>query len=191
MIVRSHALPRGRGLPQGASSTKSIRWNAFSLAGLSLGALFAWSLATPALAQVVEGEEHCVVNVRSDDHLNMRTKPNSGSKVVTTLAYGTCGITVTGPCKTSWCPVEDGHFSGWVNSRYLSMVSPALYCVTGVVPGDRLNLRAFPSTQSRVIKRLSRQQCDIAFLPYATGNWQKIRVIGFEGWVNRRYVSGQ
>jgi hypothetical protein len=71
------------------------------------------------------------------------------------------------------------------------MVSPALYCVTGVARGDRLNLRAFPAATSRIVTRLSRNQCDIAFLPYATGTWQKVRVDGYEGWVNRRYVSAE
>jgi len=71
------------------------------------------------------------------------------------------------------------------------MVSPSLYCVTGVAPDDRLNLRAWPSPQSKVLARLPRNQCDIAFLPYARNGWQKIRVAGWEGWVNRRYLSGQ
>ena len=70
-------------------------------------------------------------------------------------------------------------------------MSPSLYCVTGVAPGDRLNLRAWPSPQSKVLVRLSPNQCDIAFLPYARNGWQKIRVAGWEGWGTRRYLSGQ
>lgn len=144
-----------------------------------------------ASAQVVEGEEHCVVNVKSSDVLNVRAKANASSKVVTTLRYGECGVVVTGNCQGGWCPVEDGHDAGWVNSRYISMVSPAMYCVTGVQQGDTLNLRGFPSSGSRVITKLPRQRCDIAFLPYSTGAWQKVRVDGHEGWVNRKYVSGE
>ena len=145
----------------------------------------------PATAQVVEGEEHCVVNVTTTDALNVRAKSSANSKVVTTLRYGECGVVVTGPCKGSWCPIEDGHDAGWVNGKYISMVSPALYCVTGVAAGDRLNVRAFPSPGSRVVTVLSRHQCDIALLPYAVGSWQKVRAEGYEGWVNRKYVSGQ
>ena len=44
-----------------------------------------------------------------------------------------------------------------------------------VLAFDVLNMRAFPSAQSRVIHRLGRHECDIAFLPYAVGSWQKIR----------------
>ena len=144
-----------------------------------------------ASAQVVEGEEHCVVNVKTTDVLNIRAKNSASSKVVATLRYGQCGIDVIGFCKGLWCPVEDGHDAGWVNSKFISVVSPALYCVTGVGAGDGLNLRAFPSANSRIVTVLQRHQCEIAFLPYAVGSWQKVRAGGFEGWVNRKYLSGE
>ena len=144
-----------------------------------------------AQAQVVQGEEHCVVNIPATDGLNIRSAPSASSRIVATLPYARCGVMVTGPCQGSWCPVEDGHYAGWVNSRYISMVSPAIYCVSGVARGDVLNLRAYPSPSSRILTGLPRNQCDIAFLPYATGSWQKVRVGGWEGWANRRYLSGQ
>jgi SH3-like domain-containing protein len=151
------------------------------------------ALASPSLAfaQVVVGEEHCVVSVRSNDVLNMRTRPSASSRIISTLRYGQCGVIVMGECQGPWCPVEDGHNAGWVHNRYISMVSPAMYCVAGVARGDVLNLRAYPSARSRVVTKLARNQCDIAFLPYATSGWQKVRVGGYEGWVNRSFVSGQ
>jgi SH3-like domain-containing protein len=145
----------------------------------------------PASAQTVAGEEHCVINIKSSDVLNVRSKGNASSKIVTTLRYGQCGVMVTADCQGSWCPVEANHDTGWVNSRFISMVSPAMYCVDGVAAGDVLNLRAYPSPSSRVVIKLPRHQCDIAFLPYRTGSWQKVRVDGYEGWVNRSFVSGQ
>ena len=146
----------------------------------------------PALADpIVVGDEHCVINVRSDDRLNVREGPGAYYDIVGRWRYAKCGIVVERRCGGSWCRVEDGHIAGWVNRRYLAAVSPSLYCVTGVAAGDRLNLRAYPSASSRILTRLSRRQCDIAFLPFAVGNWQKIRVEGWEGWVNRRYLSGE
>ena len=139
----------------------------------------------------VPGEEHCVVNVRSDDRLNMRAEPNSRSEIVARKRHDECGILVQSECLGSWCSVEDGHSLGWVHRHYIAMVSPAMYCVSGVAPGDVLNVRAYPSPQSRVIARLDRHQCEIAFLPYAVGNWQKVRVSGWQGWANRRYLSGE
>jgi SH3-like domain-containing protein len=163
-----------------------------AIATLILSAAILISLAQFAQAgPVVPGEEHCVVNVRSDDRLNMREQPTARAPVVARKRYAECGLFVTGECTGNWCPVEDGHSLGWVHRYYIAMVSPARYCVTDVAPGDVLNLRAWPSPQSRVIAWLDRHQCEIAFLPYSVGNWQKIRVEGLEGWVNRRYLSGQ
>ncbi len=66
-----------------------------------------------------------------------------------------------------------------------------MYCVTGVAEWDVLNLRAWPTANSRILAELAPNECDIAFLPYAVGSWQKVRAGGWEGWVNRRYLSGQ
>lgn len=154
----------------------------------SAGVLFSGAAGADA---VVVGEEHCVVNVRADDRLNMRDRPSASAPISGRKRYGECGIRVNDECRGNWCPVEDGHSLGWVHRHYIAMVSPAMYCVTGVAAGDVLNLRAWPSHQSRVLTELHRHQCDIAFLPYSTGNWQKVRVNGWEGWVNRRYLSGE
>ena len=147
--------------------------------------------ATAADTLVVEGEEHCVVNVATWDRLNVREEPTSAADTVTRLPYGECGIVVTGDAEGSWYPIEDGHYEGWVNGRFISMVSPALYCVSGVDEDDVLNLRAYPSSVSRIVAELAPDQCDIAFLPYAVNGWQKIRVDGEEGWVKRSFVSGE
>lgn len=159
---------------------------------LAISALASLAFSSGAQADpVVQNEEHCVVNVRADDVLNIRERPSANAPIAARKRYDECGILVTDACQGSWCPVEDGHSLGWVHRRYIAMVSPAMYCVAGVAPGDRLNLRAYPSVRSRLLTRLARHQCNIAFLPYAVGNWQKIRVDGWQGWVNRRYVSGQ
>jgi SH3-like domain-containing protein len=66
-----------------------------------------------------------------------------------------------------------------------------MYCVGDISGGQVLNLRAFPSAKSRTVTKLSPHQCDVAFLPYAVGKWQKVRVDGHEGWAIRTYLSGQ
>ncbi|MBB4003226.1 SH3 domain-containing protein [Aurantimonas endophytica] len=161
------------------------------LLGLALLAGAALASSSALAASPIPGEEHCVVNVASDDVLNLRDGRGTSARVLTGKRYGSCGIIVTDACQGSWCPVDDGHYQGWVSGRFIAMVSPARYCVTGVAAGDTLNLRAYPSAQSRVLRRLGRNQSSIAFLPYATGGWQKIRVEGWEGWVNGRFLSGQ
>lgn len=132
-----------------------------------------------------------MINVRSDGLLNLRAQPSASSPILTGWRYGQCRVVVSGNCEGDWCPVEDGHFADWAHRHYLAMVSPALYCVTDVAASDVLNLRAYPSTRSRILVGLRLNQCGIAFLPYATGHWQKARADGWEGWVSRRYLSGQ
>lgn len=161
------------------------------LPALLLAAASLWPPQDARADPVVPGEEHCVVNIPATDALNLRERPGLGSRVLARLRYAQCGVMVTQDCRGNWCPAEDGHHAGWAHRRYLAMVSPATYCVSGVEEWDKLNLRAYPSPSSRIVARLGPRQCDIAFLPYAVGNWQKVRVDGWEGWVNRRYVSGQ
>ena len=147
-------------------------------------------LVSAAEASVVSGEEHCVINVPSWDKLNIRSGPSTKARVVVQKRYGSCGL-VVGNCQAKWCPVEDGHMKGWANSRFLSMVSPSLYCTVNRGRHGIVKLRAFPSPQSRVVVALKRHTCGIAFLPYGRNNWQKVRVNGWEGWVNHTEVSGQ
>lgn len=148
--------------------------------------------AAPAQADpIAEGAEHCVVNVRSDDVLNVRTGPGTPYGVPGGLRHNQCGVFVTGACRGDWCPVEEGHYAGWVHRHYIAMISPAMYCVTGVARWDVLNLRAYPSATSRILAGLAPNACGIAFLPYAVGTWQKIRVDGWEGWANRSYLTAQ
>ena len=148
-------------------------------------------LVPAAEASVIPGEEHCVINVPSWDKLNIRSGPSTKARVVVRKRYGSCGIMVVGDCQAKWCPVEDGHMKGWANHRFLSMVSPSLYCTVNRSRHGVVKLRAFPSPQSRLLVALKRHTCGIAFLPYARNNWQKVRVNGWEGWVNRAEVSGQ
>jgi SH3-like domain-containing protein len=144
-----------------------------------------------ASAEQVVAEEHCVVNVRSSDVLNVRKDVTGTSALIVKLRYNECGVIVTGQCEGNWCPVEAKNRKGWVQRQFVSVVSPSLYCVTGVASNDELNVRAWPSPQSKVTARLRPDQCDIAFLPYSVEGWQKIRVKGLSGWVKRSFVSGQ
>ena len=158
----------------------------------------AWVLIAAGLAAggaaadpVVPEAEHCVVGLPAGDVLNLREGPGTEFPIMTGLPPSQCGVMVTGDCQGSWCPVEDGHYAGWAHRRYLSMVSPAMYCVTRVADDDVLNLRAWPSASSRILARLGPHLCDIAILPFAVGDWQKVRADGWEGWVRRSYLSGE
>ena len=97
----------------------------FLSAAVILGAI-----ATPALATTGPG---ClmVVNVASDDVLNMRARPSAQSRIVDVLVPGQHGIIhLDGTCRpksvawpSRWCPVThyDGGSvtKGWVKARYV------------------------------------------------------------------------
>jgi SH3-like domain-containing protein len=156
-----------------------------TLAFLGLTVLSGQAAADP----IAGGREHCVVNVRSDDALNMRAQPNARAEIVARKPYGVCGILVTGACRGGWCPVEDGHALGWVNRHYIAAVSAGVYCVANVAANDVLNMRAYPSPESRIVVRLGPQRCGITVLPYRVGSWQKVRAAGRYGWVSSRYLA--
>ena len=145
------------------------------LAAINLGML------SPAIADAIrQGAEHCVVNVRHDDPLNLRSAPNAAARMLSTLPYATCGVIVTGHCRGNWCPVEDGHFAGWVHRHYIAAISGQKHCVTSV---DGAALQVWPSSRSRTLTRLPTNLCELILLPYSVEGWRKVRAGGWEGWL--------
>ncbi|SFG96400.1 SH3 domain-containing protein [Palleronia marisminoris] len=140
--------------------------------------------AAPLLAAPVEpGSEHCVVNVPSDDRLNLREGPGTNAAILARLAYGSCGIVVTGACQGSWCPAEDGHYAGWVHRHYIAALPKVDFCFTAAASTDVRTIRAWPAPHSRALTELPAEQCGIRPLPYAVRDWQKVRAAGWEGWL--------
>lgn len=138
---------------------------------------------TAAADPVRTGEEHCVVNVAPDDPLNLRAGPGTGHRVLARLTYARCGLTVNAACRFDWCPVEDGHYAGWVHRRYIALVSRPTHCLSPLAQPRAVSLRAWPAEHSRVLARLTPESCGIALLPYQVEGWQKVRQNGWEGWV--------
>jgi SH3-like domain-containing protein len=132
---------------------------------------------------IVQGAEHCVVNVTPDDPLNLRARPGTRHPVLTRLPYGRCGLIATGPCRGNWCPIEDGHYAGWVHRQYISAVSRPTHCLSPSTWPQSVALRAWPSEGSRVLVLLAAKKCGVVLLPYEVNGWQKIRHGGWEGWV--------
>ncbi len=78
-----------------------------------------------------DGElEWTVVAVGHDDVLNVRSEPDAGADIVTTLAPWTSDFAVTGDVDTegsgTWRRVDTSDGSGWVNARYL-VAQPASF----------------------------------------------------------------
>lgn len=152
--------------------------------------------ATPGGAYpVVEGERHCVVGVAGNDVLNIRARPSASAPILGVARPGACDVVVGQGCRSNWCPVTTPTATGWASREFLGMVSPARYCVVGVAPTDRLNVRLGPSTRHRTLASLKPGQCGLSLAPpYRSGRWARIVLPGARpatGWVHGRYLSGQ
>src|SRR3984893_12289995 len=71
-----------------------------------------------------EGGNFGIVKTGPDDPLNLREKPTTKAKIVTTLNNGT-KVTILGGKKvdsSKWLKVASGAQSGWVAARYVEMI---------------------------------------------------------------------
>jgi hypothetical protein len=69
---------------------------------------------------------YVVANVERDDVLNVRSGPSTEFDVIGGLPPGSRGVSITGACRSGWCPVQHGAASGWVNRTYLTLDAPVL-----------------------------------------------------------------
>ena len=77
-----------------------------------------------------------------------------------------------------------------VADRAAAQDFPALYGVTGVAPGDWLNIRAEPSARSDIIGRFDRTQTGIEVIGRnEAGTWGLVNVGEGTGWASLRYLS--
>ncbi len=69
------------------------------------------------------GASYAVFNVRDDDVLNVRSKPNREAGIVGAIPHDASGIKVTGAGvksgRESWVPISYRKITGWVNQNYL------------------------------------------------------------------------
>jgi Bacterial SH3 domain/Peptidase M15 len=63
---------------------------------------------------------YIVANVARGDVLNVRSGPSTDFDVVGELQPGSRSVSITGACKSDWCPVQHQSTSGWVNRMYLA-----------------------------------------------------------------------
>jgi uncharacterized protein YraI len=61
-----------------------------------------------------------VVNVASNDVLNIRSGPNADLAIVGSIPPDSRGVRVVGACTGQWCPIDFHGIRGWVNKQYLA-----------------------------------------------------------------------
>ena len=62
----------------------------------------------------------CVVNVRLDDTLNVRSGPGVRFRILYAIPPTACGVSVQwGSCQGNWCRVTHNGRTGWANTRFI------------------------------------------------------------------------
>ena len=77
---------------------------------------------THSAATAAEGVEvaACVVGVRWDDTLNVRSGPSTRFRIIFALPPDACGVRVNwNSCQGNWCRIVFRGRGGWVNTRFL------------------------------------------------------------------------
>lgn len=154
-----------------------------------------------------------VHGLRASDRLNIRATPSAQARILGTLRNGervrNQGCRMTG--NTRWCKItalSGSKVTGYVSGRYLREAGgppprpptdddlaggPDVWRVRGLPPGDMLNVRQAPTTQSRVIatlvegERVRNLGCEMR----GGTRWCLIRsMVGIDvtGYVNGRYL---
>lgn len=127
------------------------------------------------------------------DGVNVRAKPNSSSKVLTSVSVGT-SVTKTGR-SGNWIAVSVNGIKGYIYKSYLSgskNTSTATVSKStsyrAVITASSVNLRAKPSFSSRVKGSLSAGQA--VTVCSTNGSWKKVQTSkGKKGYVYGIYVG--
>jgi len=172
-----------------------------------------------ALAEADGPDYYRVVGVDPGDVLNIRLEPNASASKTGAIPPDTDGVRNLGcvgglsfeqwqaatpaereaAARDRWCRIEYGGVEGWVAARFLAEGSgggPGQWAVTGVDPGDVLNMRAEPSGNAAIIGALAPYETGIENLgctvpSSSSTEWCRIRIRDFEGWVAGRFLTRQ
>ncbi len=148
------------------------------------------SLAAGLTFYSTSAEAACVVGVRSNDVLNMRSYASTRAAIVGILQPRACGVSIR-QRSGNWGLVRYRGRQGWVNLRFISEggggAAWTQACVVGVRSNDVLNIRSRPSGASRIKGVVPPGSCRMRV--YERGaRWSRISYRGVFGWVSNRFV---
>lgn len=131
-----------------------------------------------------------VVNVATNDVLNIRSGPSSDHGKVGELQPDSQGITMTGDCKAMWCPIQHETKSGWVNRKYLSVASlspvPPRSAMPEIAKSDppRVSIALPPAPQQvqpTAKPAAPKSPPEIAFAYFVEKGWTEHQAAGIVG----------
>lgn len=151
----------------------------------------------------VHAATYRVVNVPSDDVLNVRNGPSPEARIVSTIQPRAIGVVMAGNCEGEWCLIRHGRSHGWVNRYFLasenstrqhaylrrSTPNPITYKVVRVPAGDVLNLRRRPDSEAAVVATIPPSGNRIRLTGYCVGEWCPVAHGQDSGWAHRYFLA--
>lgn len=163
------------------------------------GLVLAWlAIAAPqAKAEVPSRTPLQVVNVASDDVLNLRQAPNARSAIVGEMPPGSREVITVGPSQGDWLYVRHDWSEGWARARYLMAIGPGVGLKTsaqqplhglviGVRSGQSLALRYDPNESAGIVAHLRAGSKDARLTGLTQDGWRQVEVAGRLGWAPQR-----
>jgi len=118
------------------------------------------------------------------DHARFRTGASTNSEVIRTLSPGT-SIEVLEHEPAGWSKVRVGDTDGYIRSDLITLPAaafPATFRTT-----DGVNLRADPSTDGEVVRRINVGSA-VEVLEHDPAGWSRVRYEGDEGYIRSDYL---
>ena len=139
---------------------------------------------------------YMVVNVASDDVLNVRANAGVSHPIVGVIPHNGTGVQITGAGEqvdgALWAPIEYKEITGWVNGNYLAHQA---YTVVNVASDDVLNVRANAGVAHPIVGAIPPQGMGVQITGAGAqldgSLWAPIKYKGITGWVNSSYLAYQ
>lgn len=143
-----------------------------------------------------------IVDIRSDDVLNIRQGPSTRYPIVGSIPPDGEGIS-RGECTSrNWCLVKYKCESGWASGKFLTLGGgvkinknkSAYYRVIDHTYPDQLNVRRGPSTKFAIVGRIPHNGVDVSVrscrnVGARKSRWCLVSWKSVQGWASGRYLS--
>ena len=144
-----------------------------------------------------------VVNIRSNDTLNVRAGRSTSNRILGELQYNATGIYASA-CDGRWCAIKYGCLSGFASQKYLSngtrvtttstRNSSGSYHVIGHSSSEELNVRQGPSTKYSIVGTIPHNGSGIIVnacnsISGFRYKWCQVRYGSVTGWAYAKYLA--
>lgn len=140
------------------------------------------TLALSAAVAFAEGTDY--KSTISGTTVNVRSKPDTSSKILTQLSKGT--VVAVSEIQDNWCKVTDNGVTGWVSKQFV-VVTEAV-AGKGTINGNNVNVRSKPSVSGGKVAQLG-NGTKVDIIKKSDG-WYRIALgDGKYGWVSSEFVA--